>query len=92
MPMTLSATPHAVWFQIPTRPLISFVIWNFSRLQRMRKIEPDDLCPIITPKLIEETFLKTMNQVWIWNTTERKELMKTVTAHCSLLWVEKTGT
>ena len=29
------------------------------------EIEPDDLCPMKTPKIIEETFLRTMKQVWI---------------------------
>ena len=28
------------------------------------EIEPDDLCPMKTPKVIEETFLRTMKQVW----------------------------
>ena len=37
-----------------------------------------------------------MKQVWIWITTGRKKLMKTVTGHCALLWVlsmevENTG-
>ena len=40
-----------------------------------------------TPKVTEETFLRTMKRVWIWKTTGRKELMKTVAAHYSLLWV-----
>ena len=51
------------------------------------EIEPDDLFRTKTPKVIKETFLGTKKQVWNWNTTWRKELMKTVTVHCSLLWV-----
>ena len=30
------------------------------------EIEPDKLCSMKTPKVIEETFLRTMKQVWIW--------------------------
>ena len=31
----------------------------------LEEIELDDLCPMKTPKVIEETFLRTMKQVWI---------------------------
>ena len=37
-----------------------------------------------TPKVIEETFLRTMKQVWIWNTTGRTELM---ILYCALLFL-----
>ena len=36
------------------------------------EIEPDDLCPLKAPNVIEETFLRTMKQLWIWSTTGRK--------------------
>ena len=42
------------------------------------EIEVDDLCPTKAPKVIEETYLRTMKKVWIWNTTGRKKLMKTL--------------
>ena len=47
------------------------------------EIEPDDLCPMKTPIVIEETFLRTMKQVWIWSTTGRTELM---ILYCALLF------
>ena len=46
------------------------------------EIEPDDLCPTKTPKVIEETFLRTMKHVWNWNTTGSTELMM---LYCALL-------
>ena len=50
----------------------------------IEEIEPDDLCLMKTPKVIEETFLRTMKQVWIWNTTGRTELM---ILYCALLFL-----
>ena len=53
-----------------------------------KEIELDNLGPKKNPaKVVEETFLRTKKQEWIWNTTGRKELMTTVTVHCSLLWI-----
>ena len=64
---------------------MSDIIWEleFSRLQRMKN-KPDDLYPMKAPKVIEETFLGTMKQVWIRNTTGRTELMK---LYCALLFL-----
>ena len=45
----------------------------------------DDLCPMKTPKVIEETFLRTMKQVWIWNTTGRTEL---IILYCAILFLQ----
>ena len=52
------------------------------------EIEPDDLCPMKTPKVIEETFLRTMKQVWILNTTGRTELM---ILYCALLFLRRAS-
>ena len=48
------------------------------------EIELDDLCPVKTPKVIEETFLRTKKQVWIWNATGRTELR---ILYCALLFL-----
>ena len=89
LPMYLSATPTCLGSMVSNPDQTSDVICDleFSLLATDEEIEPDNLCTMNTPKVIEEIFLRIMKQVWIWNTTGRKELMNTVIVHCLLLWV-----
>ena len=57
---------------------------EFFLLATDEEIKPDNLYPMKTPKVIEETFLRTMKQVWIWSTTGRTEVM---ILYCALLFL-----
>ena len=65
---------------------MGFVRWNFPACDRCISTQQFP-AQHKTSKTVEETFLRTMRQELIWNATGRKELMKIVSVHCSLLWV-----
>ena len=67
LPMTLVCHPTCLGSMVsyPDRTSDIFCELEFSLLVTNKEIEPDDLCPMKTPKVIEETFLRTMKQVWI---------------------------
>ena len=76
LPMTLP--PHVPGeYGFESRHDIWYYLWiGIFSLARDEEIEPDNLCPMKTPKVIEEPFLRTMKQVWIWNTTGRTSLVR----------------
>ena len=86
LPMTLACHPTYLGSMVsnPDRTFDVICDLDFFPLARDEEIEPDDLCLIKTPKVIEKTFLRTMKQVWIWNTTGRTELM---ILYCALLFL-----
>ena len=67
LPMMLVCHPMCLGSMVSNPDRTSDII----SLATDEKIELDDLSLTKTPKVIEETFLRIMKQVWMWNTTGR---------------------
>ena len=80
LPMTLVCHPTFLGSMVLNPDRTSDIICELE-FAMDEEIEPDNLCPTKTRKVIEETFLRTIKQVWIWNTTGRTEL------YCALLFL-----
>ena len=62
LPMTLVCHPTCLGSMVSNPDRTSDIICGLATDE---EIEPDDLCPMKTPKVIEETSLRAMKQLWI---------------------------